>query len=150
MRICVAVPLHVEFHAGGCVSAPWRPPLCLETLRLRVAFERSGRTPKVSCSLNGTPVKIANFHIVGCSSHGSVEDKDWDSKLTPAIKEAAIVELARLYGGGASKPITIIGGLQPQEGGGEGAPRGLLEKNGNREAWLGARYLRTSSGTCAS
>ena len=87
-----------------------RSGLCFETLRLRFAFERSGRTPKVSCSLNGTPVKIVNFHMVGCSSHGSVEDKDWDSKLTPAIKEAAIVELARLYGGGASKPITIIGG----------------------------------------
>ena len=74
-----------------------RSGLCFETLRLRFAFERSGRTPKVSCSLNGTRVT------------GSIDGRDWHSKLTPDIKDAAIAELGRLYGGGASKPITLIG-----------------------------------------
>ena len=111
LRICVAVPLHVEFHAGGCFSAPWRPPLCLETLRVRVAFERSGRPPKVSCSLNGTRVKIVNCHMVsGGNAKLSFEGKDCVLKLTPEIKDAAITELARRYGGGASQPITIIAG----------------------------------------
>ena len=85
-------------------------PLCLETLRLRFAFERSGRTPKVSCSLDGTRAKMVNYHMVGGSASGSMEGKEWSSRLTPAIKDAAIAELARRYGGGASKPITIIAG----------------------------------------
>ena len=85
--------------------------LCVETLRLRFAFERSGRTPKVSCSLNGTRVKIVNCHLVGGSAKGRIHGLEWDSKLTPEIKEAVIAELARRYaGGGASKPITLIGG----------------------------------------
>ena len=90
----------------------------METLRLRFAFERSGRAPKVSCSLNGTRAKIVNYHMVGGSASGSMEGKEWSSRLTPAIKDAAIAELARRYGGGASKPITIIAGdftLKKQE-----------------------------------
>ena len=39
-----------------------------------------------------------------------MEGQPWDSKLTPTIKDEAIAELARRYGGGASKPITIIAG----------------------------------------
>ena len=49
---------------------------------------------------------------------GSMEGEEWSSRLTPAIKDAAIAELARRYGGGASKPITIIAGdfnLKKQE-----------------------------------
>ena len=88
-----------------------RSGLCFETLRLRFAFVRSGRTPKVSCSLNGARAKIVNFHLVSSKAKLSFEGKDCDSKLTPAIKGAAIVELARRYGGGgASKPIILIGG----------------------------------------
>ena len=106
LRICVAVPF------ACCVPfVCWlRSGLCFETLCSRFAFERSGRTPKVSYSLNGTRVKIVNCHMVGGSATGSIEGRDWDSKLTSAIKDAAIAELARLYGGGASKPITLIGG----------------------------------------
>ena len=77
---------------------------------MRFAFERSGRTPKVSCSLNGTRAKIVNYHMDGCSASGSMEGKEWPSRLTPAIKDAAIAVLARRYGGGASEPITIIAG----------------------------------------
>ena len=39
-----------------------------------------------------------------------MEGQPWDSKLTPTIKDEAIAELARRYGGGASEPITLIGG----------------------------------------
>ena len=72
----------------------------------------------VSCSLYGARAKIANYHMVGGSASGSMEGKEWSSRLTPAIKDAAIAELARRYGGGASKPITIIAGdfnLKTQE-----------------------------------
>ena len=50
------------------VSVPFvrcsRSGLWLETLRLRVAFERSGRTPKVSCSFNGTRALTVNCHYL--------------------------------------------------------------------------------------
>ena len=51
-----------------------RSGLCFETLRLRFAFVRSGRTPKVSCSLNGTRakiVKVARPRDVWRASSGS-------------------------------------------------------------------------------
>ena len=114
LRICVAVPLHFAFRLCFCL----RSGLCFETLRLRFACVRSGRTPKVSCSLNGTRAKIVNCHLVNGSAQGTMEGQPWDSKLTPTIKDEAIAELARRYGGGASEPITLIGGLQPQEEGG--------------------------------
>ena len=53
---------------------------------------------------------MVNYHMVGGSASGSMEGKAWSSRLTPAIKDAAIAELARRYGGGASEPITIIAG----------------------------------------
>ena len=87
-----------------------RTELCFETRRLRFAFVRSGRTPKVSCSLNGTGAQIVNYHMVSGSAKPSIEGRDCLSRLTPAAKDGAITELARLYGGGASKPITLIGG----------------------------------------
>ena len=87
-----------------------RTGLCFETLRLRFAFVRSGRTPKVSCSLNGTGAQIVNYHMVSGSAKPSIEGRDCVSKLTAAVKDAAITELARRYGGGASQPITLIGG----------------------------------------
>ena len=64
-----------------------------DTRRLRFAFVRSGRTPKVSCSLNGTRAKIVNFHLVSGNAKLSFEGKDCVSKLTPAIKDVAITEL---------------------------------------------------------
>ena len=79
----------------------------------------SGRTPKASCSLNGTRAKTVNCQLVNGSAQGTMEGQPWDSKLTPTIKDEAIAELARRYGGGASEPITLIGGgLQPQDEGG--------------------------------
>ena len=54
---------------------------------------RSGRTPRVSCSLNGTRAKIVNCHMVSGSAKVSTEGKDCVSKLAPAIKGAAITEL---------------------------------------------------------
>ena len=85
---------------------------------LKVVSWNSGPARKVSCSLNGTRAKIVNCHLVNGSAQGTMEGQPWDSKLTPTIKDEAIAELARRYGGGASEPITLIGGLQPQEEGG--------------------------------
>ena len=128
LRICVAVPFFavcvrlcvvcvlvcVLKPCGGGASEPAALSHC-DPLALRCAFVRSGRTPKVSCSLNGTRAKIVNCHQVSGSAQGCLEGKLWKSDLTQAIKDAAITELARRYGGGASEPITLIGGRQPQE-----------------------------------
>ena len=103
------VPFVCCLRSGGGASQPIT--LIGEALRLRFAFVRSGRTPKVSCSLNGTRVKIVNCHMVsGGNAKLSFEGKDCVLKLTPEIKDAAITELARRYGGGASQPITLLGG----------------------------------------
>ena len=58
--------------------------------------------------------------VEGRCVEGTMEGQPWGAKLTPTIKDEAIAELARRYGGGASEPITLIGGggLQPQEEGG--------------------------------
>ena len=51
-----------------------RSGLWFETLRLRFACERSGRTPKVSCSFNGKEALIVNCHLVS-SGGGGGENK---------------------------------------------------------------------------
>ena len=67
-----------------------RTDLCFETRRLRFAFVRSGRTPKVSCSLNGTGAQIVNYHMVSGSAKPSIEGRDCVSRLTAAVEDAAI------------------------------------------------------------
>ena len=105
------------------VSVPFvcclRSGLWFETLRLRFACERSGRTPKVSCSFNGKEALIVNCHLVSSGGGGGeqrklkpymLDGRECVLRLTQDIKEAVVRQLAGRYGGGASKPITIIGG----------------------------------------
>ena len=76
------VPFVCCLRSGGGASQPIT--LIGEALRLRFAFVRSGRTPKVSCSLNGTRAKIVNCHMVsGGNAKLSFEGKDCVLKLTP-------------------------------------------------------------------
>ena len=60
------------------VSVPFvcclRSGLWFETLRLRFACERSGRTPKVSCSFNGKEALIVNCHLVSSGGGGKKKE----------------------------------------------------------------------------
>ena len=101
MRICVAVPVHVAFRV--CVVCVLvcvlKPCACVLHLSVPVEHLRSA----VPSTARGSRLSMPSG-----GATGSIDGRDWHSKLTPDIKDAAIAELGRLYGGGASKPITYF------------------------------------------